>query len=46
MISRHRQPRFFHAVGITLGVQLVPHTIGLDVPFYAVPRLGLAYSFS
>jgi hypothetical protein len=46
MISRVREPRFFHAVGVSLDVQLVPHTVGMDLPFYAIPRIGLVYSFS
>jgi hypothetical protein len=46
MASRTRQPRFFHAFGAVISVQVVVHTVGLDMPAYAVPRIGLVYSFS
>ena len=46
MVSRSRQPRFFHAVGVVISMQAVVHTVGLDMPVYAVPRIGLVYSFS
>lgn len=46
MVSKAMEPRLFNAVGISLSLQLVPNTIGIDIPFFAVPRFGLVYSFS
>ena len=45
MISRTREPKFFHVVGINLALQAVVSTIGFDQPVYAAPRIGLVYGF-
>ena len=45
MVSRVREPRFFHRVGVSIGGHLVVHTIGVSQPVFFSPRFGLFYAF-
>ena len=45
MVSRVRDPKFFHRLGISIGMQIIVGVVGFDAPVMASPRFGLAYAF-
>lgn len=45
LVNRVREPRFFHRVGVSLAMQVIVGSAGVDLPVMAAPRFGLFYAF-
>lgn len=45
MVSRVREPRFFHRLGVSLAVHLIVGSGPVSAPLMTSPRLGIVYAF-